>query len=232
MPNISSINEVYPTSYHYDQCYDHVNFSVHERPPTPLTHENLVRHSTMHHNTPVELAKKELMGRYRTSMQMEYIRAQKRKGRVEQSSSVTSSSLMSPSPVSSLGSTDTGWSSGNEQQQRRKDEDFDNHRYSAMSRRETDNVVIDAPPLPFPYHNDTVFIPSTEQQARSPSPRRMRQDSLSIRSYSVSPVPSLVPNTRGQRSSSPPVWWRAGMGRRKKEVNVSCNLSNATLYIQ
>ena len=217
MSKISPINEIYPASYHHDHFDDHLKFFVQERPSTPLTHENLERHSIMYHNTPVELTKKELVGRYRVSMQVEHIRAQKRKCRTEPSSSVSSASIISPSPVSSLNSTDTSWSSSNEQG--RKGRHFNNHRYSNISRRETNNIVIDAPPLPFPYHNDAIFIPLAEQQARSPSPRRMRQDSYSVRSSSVSPVPSLVQYRRGRRPSSPLVWWRAGMGRRKNEVN-------------
>ncbi|KAI9498339.1 hypothetical protein BDB00DRAFT_799880 [Zychaea mexicana] len=178
-----------------------------EREPSLLTEDNLVRHSTMY--TRAQLSKTELMARYQSSVSYEY-KKQKRKSRHVPAPS--------PSPVSSLDTT-TGSSNQSIAATSRR-----SRRYSIKTVMPTDNIALDAPPMPFPYHNDAVFVPAAEQHQSCVTTPRSRQDSISALS-SVSPVPSLI---QGGRRSSSPVWWVENEGTATAELSPKrCTSSNS-----
>lgn len=82
------------------------------------------------------------------------------------------------------------------------------------SSRLTENIMIDMLPLPFPYHNDDIFIPAAEfglNQFDSPS--------------------SSACNVSSYRRISYPVWWHeyGNHSKRQSEASFTVNTSTTTV---
>lgn len=115
---------------------------------------------------------------------------------------------LNPSPASSLSSSSASSSSTYMIKRKKKKNN------AAI----TQNVAIDALPLPFPYHNDDVFMPVAEMDQASLMSHSIRDRRNSVGGgawWSTSPPPSpLLPPPRA--SSAPPVyekdkkkrWWK------------------------
>ncbi|KAI8144888.1 hypothetical protein BJV82DRAFT_577720 [Fennellomyces sp. T-0311] len=160
-----------------------------------LTEENLMRHSNVY---PAGNGKADLMEMFRTSLEQENKRRLRRSRRFP---------TPAPSPdhnsLSSLSSSDPSSSSPSTTRSRR------------MS--SSNNVAILAKTMPFPYHNDAIFLPTAE----SPPPPHF--ETVSLRSS----VPPSLKSCR-RRPSSPSVWWHKTESQSRTSVQRSSRKPSET----